>query len=77
VSVCGDAAAHPDVLPLLVGAGVRTVSVAPSALDSVRTLVQRLSADSCRRRFSRLVAASDPSPTGGLVSVSTVEVPHA
>jgi phosphoenolpyruvate-protein kinase (PTS system EI component) len=51
VSVCGDAAADAAVLPLLLGAGVRTVSVAPSRLGSVRALVAGLSAaDSAAER---------------------------
>ena len=41
LSVCGDAAADPAVLPLLLQAGVRSVSVAPSRLDAVRELVRR------------------------------------
>ncbi len=39
LSVCGDAAADPTVLPLLLAAGVTTLSVAPSRLDDVRALV--------------------------------------
>lgn len=42
VSVCGDAAAHPDVIPLLVGLGCDILSVAPAALDEVRSHVRRL-----------------------------------
>jgi phosphoenolpyruvate-protein kinase (PTS system EI component) len=37
VSVCGDAAADLTVLPLLVGAGVRSVSVAASRVATVRS----------------------------------------
>lgn len=40
VSVCGDAAADPQVLPVLIGAGVRSVSVSPSRLAGVRRLVR-------------------------------------
>jgi phosphoenolpyruvate-protein kinase (PTS system EI component) len=43
VSVCGDAAAHPAVLPQLLSLGVTTVSVAPSRLDAVRALVREQS----------------------------------
>jgi phosphoenolpyruvate-protein kinase (PTS system EI component) len=43
VSVCGDAAADAVVLPLLLKAGVTTVSVAPSRLDAVRALVREQS----------------------------------
>jgi phosphoenolpyruvate-protein kinase (PTS system EI component) len=43
VSVCGDAAADAGVVPLLLEAGVTTVSVAPSRLDAVRALVREQS----------------------------------
>jgi phosphoenolpyruvate-protein kinase (PTS system EI component) len=47
VSVCGDAAGDGSVLPLLLGVGVRTVSVAPSRLGSVRHQVAGLSTVDC------------------------------
>jgi phosphoenolpyruvate-protein kinase (PTS system EI component) len=40
VSLCGDAAADPDVVPLLLRLGVDTLSVPPAALDEVRALVR-------------------------------------
>ncbi|WP_052434950.1 putative PEP-binding protein [Streptacidiphilus melanogenes] len=47
VSVCGDAAAHPLVTPLLVGLGCDILSAAPAALDEVRARIRRLDAESC------------------------------
>jgi phosphoenolpyruvate-protein kinase (PTS system EI component) len=47
VSVCGDAAAHPDVIPLLVGLGCDILSVAPAALDEVRARVRSLMQSTC------------------------------
>ena len=47
VSVCGDAAAHPLVIPLLVGLGCDVLSVAPAALDEVRARIRRLDSDAC------------------------------
>ena len=38
VSVCGDAAADPGVLPLLIGLGVRTFSVGAARLPRVNNL---------------------------------------
>jgi phosphoenolpyruvate-protein kinase (PTS system EI component) len=40
VSVCGDAAADPAVVPLLLAAGCDALSVAPPALDEVRALIR-------------------------------------
>ena len=47
VSVCGDAAAHPRVIPLLIGVGCDILSVAPAALDETRDLVRRLDHAAC------------------------------
>jgi phosphoenolpyruvate-protein kinase (PTS system EI component) len=42
VSVCGDAAAHPEVIPLLVALGCDILSVAPGVVDEVRAHVRRI-----------------------------------
>ncbi|MFK4227953.1 phosphoenolpyruvate--protein phosphotransferase [Streptomyces sp. NPDC019890] len=47
VSVCGDAAAHPLVTPLLIGLGCDILSVAPAALDEVRARIRRLRHETC------------------------------
>lgn len=47
VSVCGDAAAHPLVVPLLIGLGCDSLSVAPAALDDVRARIRRLDSAAC------------------------------
>ncbi|MFC7266857.1 phosphoenolpyruvate--protein phosphotransferase [Streptomyces lutosisoli] len=47
VSVCGDAAAHPLVTPLLIGVGCDSLSVGPAALDEVRARIRRLRHDTC------------------------------
>jgi phosphoenolpyruvate-protein kinase (PTS system EI component) len=52
VSVCGDAAADPSVVPLLIGAGISRLSVAPAALDEVRALVRSLAAVDCDQQVT-------------------------
>jgi phosphoenolpyruvate-protein kinase (PTS system EI component) len=44
VSVCGDAASDPAVLPALLEVGCQTFSVAPSMLDEVRAAVRTMAA---------------------------------
>jgi phosphoenolpyruvate-protein kinase (PTS system EI component) len=44
VSVCGDSAADPEVLPLLIGIGVRTVSVGAAKVSRVAEWVTTISA---------------------------------
>jgi multiphosphoryl transfer protein len=63
VSVCGDAAADPLVVPLLVGVGCTSLSVAPAALDEVRALVRSLDAAECATRARAVLAgATGPGP---------------
>ncbi|GAA4980001.1 hypothetical protein GCM10023205_56080 [Yinghuangia aomiensis] len=57
VSVCGDAAADPSVLPLLVGLGVDAVSVAPPALAAVRAQIAGLDVTRCTESARRRLAA--------------------
>ncbi len=47
VSVCGDAAADPAVLPLLVGLGVRTLSVPAARVPRVRQWISGLDTAAC------------------------------
>ena len=39
LSVCGDAAADPYMLPFLAGSGIRSISVAPRGIPQVRALI--------------------------------------
>jgi phosphoenolpyruvate-protein phosphotransferase len=57
VRVCGEAAADPLVLPLLVGLGIETLSMSPSKVDEVRARVRRLSAKECAATARAALAA--------------------
>ncbi|GAA1864381.1 putative PEP-binding protein [Asanoa iriomotensis] len=62
LTVCGDAGSHPTTLPLLVGAGVRSVSVAVARIDETRWRLRRLDTEQCRALFTdalRLGGAGD------------------
>jgi multiphosphoryl transfer protein len=48
VAVCGEAAADPDVMPLLVGLGVDELSVAPGSVAAVLARTRALDAAACR-----------------------------
>jgi phosphocarrier protein FPr len=48
VAVCGEAAADPDMIPLLVGLGVDELSVAPSSVAAVRAQVGSLRLAACQ-----------------------------
>jgi phosphoenolpyruvate-protein kinase (PTS system EI component) len=53
VSVCGDAGAHPTTVPLLLGAGVRTFSVACARIDETRYRLLRLDSRRCAEAIGR------------------------
>jgi phosphoenolpyruvate-protein phosphotransferase len=58
VSVCGEAAADPEMIPLLVGLGVDELSVAPASIGTVRAVAAGLDMEACRRLAASAVAAS-------------------
>jgi phosphocarrier protein FPr len=47
VSVCGGAAADPCAVPIFLGLGVRTLSVAPAVVPEIKALVRTLSLARC------------------------------
>jgi phosphoenolpyruvate-protein kinase (PTS system EI component) len=57
VSVCGDAAADAQVLPLLIGLGVDTFSVPAARAGRVRSWVSGLDAEGCADLAARALAA--------------------
>ena len=58
VSVCGDSAADPLVLPLLVGAGVDTLSVPAAQVPRVRSLLADLDYPACTALTAEALRAS-------------------
>jgi phosphoenolpyruvate-protein kinase (PTS system EI component) len=59
VSVCGDAAADAQVLPLLVGLGVDTLSVPAARVERVRPWIAALDAGACAELAAEALAAPD------------------
>jgi len=57
VSVCGDAAADPAVLPLLIGLGIRTLSVGAARVPLVARQITRTDAAQAARRATQLLRA--------------------
>jgi multiphosphoryl transfer protein len=58
VSVCGDSAADPLVLPLLIGLGVGTLSVPAARVQRVRTWLAGLDTSTCAALAAQAVRAS-------------------
>jgi phosphoenolpyruvate-protein kinase (PTS system EI component) len=67
VSVCGDSAADARVLPLLVGAGVRTVSVPAAKVSTVRSWISDLNSLACKELTERALRASTAAEVWDLV----------
>ena len=57
VSVCGDAAADPAVLPLLIGLGIRTLSVGAARVPHVTQQIAQTDAAQAARRATQLLRA--------------------
>ena len=49
VSVCGEMASEPAYVPLLVGLGIRTLSMNPVAVPVVKEIIRNVSLDNCQK----------------------------
>ncbi|HEX7114733.1 MAG TPA: phosphoenolpyruvate--protein phosphotransferase [Steroidobacter sp.] len=49
VAVCGGLAADPQAVPVLLGLGVRELSVVPTSVPQLKSLIRTLSIDRCRK----------------------------
>jgi phosphoenolpyruvate-protein kinase (PTS system EI component) len=67
LTVCGDAGSHPTTLPLLLGAGVRSVSVAVARIDETRWRLRRLDTGRCRALYGDALRRADAEEVAGLV----------
>ena len=60
VSVCGEMAGNPRLVPLLMGLGLRSLSMNASAIPRVKQMVRSLNVDDCARFARRVMEQSDP-----------------
>jgi len=60
VSVCGEMAANPRLVPLLLGLGLRSFSMNASAVPRVKQAVRAATIDGCVRFAHRVMEQSDP-----------------
>jgi phosphoenolpyruvate-protein kinase (PTS system EI component) len=67
VSVCGDSAADARVLPLLIGAGVGTLSVPAARVPRVRSWLARLDTAACAELVARASQATTAEQVWDLV----------
>jgi phosphotransferase system enzyme I (PtsI) len=60
VSICGELAASPKLTPLLLGLGVRSLSMNASAVPKVKQMIRSVAIDACVRFARRVMEQSDP-----------------
>ena len=56
--MCGEAAADPSLIPLLIGLGVEELSVAPASIQAVRGRAGALDVARCRALAARALGAA-------------------
>jgi phosphotransferase system enzyme I (PtsI) len=67
VSLCGEMAGNPRLVPLLLGLGLRSFSMNASAIPRVKQAVRALRIDDCARFARRVMEQSDPTRIRELV----------
>jgi phosphotransferase system enzyme I (PtsI) len=67
VSLCGEIAGNPRFTPLLLGLGVRSLSMNAAAVPRVKQVVRSVSIDACVRFARRVMEQSDPEIIRALV----------
>ncbi len=67
VSVCGEMAANPKLTPLLLGLGLRTLSMNASAVPRVKQVVRSVSSADCARLARRVMEQTEPAEIRALI----------
>lgn len=67
VSVCGEMAANPKLTPLLLGLGLRALSMNASAVPKVKLVVRAVSSLDCARLARRVMEQTEPAAIRALV----------
>lgn len=67
VSVCGEMAANPKLTPLLLGLGLRALSMNASAVPKVKLVVRGISSADCARLARRVMEQTEPAAIRALV----------
>lgn len=67
VSICGEMGGNPKLVPLLLGLGLRSLSMNASSIPRVKQAVRSLDIDDCARFARRVMEQSDPKRIGEMV----------
>lgn len=67
VSVCGEMAADPYCLPVLLGMPVDELSIAPQSIPGIKHIIRHSDSENCRELLNQVLSASSPSATNKIV----------
>ncbi|GAB5535659.1 MAG: phosphoenolpyruvate--protein phosphotransferase [Rubricoccaceae bacterium] len=68
ISVCGEAAGNPRIVPLLIGLGVTTLSASPAYLPMVKRVVRELTMAEAQDLADRVLRQPDADAVSGLLN---------
>jgi phosphoenolpyruvate-protein kinase (PTS system EI component) len=68
VAVCGGLASEPAAVPVLLGLGVHELSVVPTLVPQLKSLIRTLTLDACRSLAQRAVALDTAEAVRALVN---------
>ena len=74
VAVCGGLASDPSAVPVLLGLGVRELSVVPTLIPQLKSLIRTLSHQSCRQLAAEALAQSTAAQVRALVGAFIKEM---
>ena len=75
ISICGESAADPKMIPFFIGAGVRKLSVNPKSLPEVQKVVTQLSVRDCQVLSEKLASLGTIREIQQYLGIPTVSSP--
>ncbi|MFA7076736.1 MAG: putative PEP-binding protein, partial [Candidatus Izemoplasmatales bacterium] len=54
LSLCGEIGSDPDFLPILIGLGLRKISIAPSQVLKIKRLLSKLTIEKCEKLVRKI-----------------------
>ena len=67
VTICGEAASYPDMLPVFIGMGVKSFSVDPGRVSEMKNQIRKLNAWSCKELAGMILKAETKSDIEKLI----------
>jgi phosphoenolpyruvate-protein kinase (PTS system EI component) len=55
ISICGEMAANQEAIPILLGLGLRKLSLSPNAIPRIKKIIRMLDASDCEKFANRVI----------------------